>query len=572
MDVFSRRRPASSIVLGFLRPQSPRAAVIAAVMSAVLLAACAGSDEVVRPGPPAAVPKAVSREARPVAQSLPAPVATCTNAPRGWGARENRQPGVGDLPPSRTVPGIGRVAGYLDSFTAVCGQTMSVHLSSPSGSTHVRLRALRIGDYQGAGSRQVWASDVLTSHRQNEAPATGPDRVIVEHWPVTSTFVVDASWPPGLYLIEIAPVGQGRPSYIPLVVRTSGARSPYLMVASDLTWLAYNQYGGRSLYFGPGSTHARSVANRSYVASADRPVDGSGMRTVFTMNIPLIRFLSRNGFSYDVTTDSSLDATPAQLSGQTTVLIGGHSEYWTKRMYDAALDARDGGTNFGFLGANEIYWQGRIERDQKGREIALTVYRDSKLDRLARSNPSTTTVQWRHPPLLRDPAALVGVGMSVVGVRGDYVVNTTPSWLFAGTKLLKGDVLDLAFGNEVDAQEPPTGHSPANLQVVLHGVAVAAGSSRPHAVTAAYYSAPSGAGVFAAGTTFWVCGLDATCPSNLTPQATSDAIQRLTFNLFTAFGLPRAGRLHPSVATPYLSPAQLATKLPVGGASGTGEG
>jgi len=179
--------------------------------------------------------------------------------------------------------------------------------------------------------------------------------------------------------------------------------------------LAYNEYGGRSLYFGPGMTHAKSVANRSYVASADRPVDGSGMRTVFTMNIPLIRFLSRKKISYDVTTDSSLDATPGQFVGQTTVLIGGHSEYWTKRMYDAAVQARDAGSNFGFLGANEVYWQGRIERDQKGRETALTVYRDSKLDRLAKSNPSTTTVQWRHPPLLRDPAALVGVGMSVVG-------------------------------------------------------------------------------------------------------------------------------------------------------------
>jgi hypothetical protein len=255
-----------------------------------------------------------------------------------------------------------------------------------------------------------------------------------------------------------------------------------------------------------------------------------------------------------------------------TVLIGGHSEYWTKRMYDAAVQARDAGTNFGFLGANEVYWQGRIERDQKGRETALTVYRDSKLDRLAKSNPSTTTVQWRHPPLLRDPAALVGVGMSVVGVRGDYVVNTAPSWLFAGTKLRKDDVLELAFGNEVDAQEPPTGHSPANLQVVLHGVAVAAGSSRPHTATAAYYSAPSGAGVFAAGTTLWVCGLDATCPSNATPPATSVAIQQITLNLFTAFGVPRAGRLHPSVATPYVSSVQLATLLPVGGASGSAEG
>jgi len=542
-------------------------------MSVVLLAGCvSGSDEAVRPGPAAAAPQAVGSESRPVTESLPAPVATCTNAPAGWGLREDRQPGVGDLRPSRAVPGIGQVAGYLDSFAAVCGQTLSVHLSSARGPTRLRLRALRIGDYRGGGSRQVWQSGVLTSRRQQEGLPTGPDRVITERWPVASTIHVDASWPPGMYLIEIAPVAQARPSFIPVVVRTSGTRSPYLVVASDLTWLAYNQYGGRSLYFGPGKTHAKRVANRSFVASANRPVDGSGMRTVFTMNIPLIRFLSRNGISYDVTTDSSLDATPSQLRGQTTVLVGGHSEYWTKRMYDAAVQARDAGTNFGFLGANEVYWQGRIERDRGSREIALTVYRDSKLDRLAKYNPSTTTVQWRHPPLLRDPAALVGVGMSVVGVRGDYVVNTAPSWLFAGTKLRKGDVLDLAFGNEVDAQEPPTGHSPANLQVVLHGVAVAAGSSRPHTATAAYYSAPSGAGVFAAGTTFWVCGLDSTCPSDATPQATSVAIQQITLNLLTAFAVPRAGRLHPSVATPYVSPAQLAKQLPVGGASGSGEG
>ena len=60
--------------------------------------------------------------------------------------------------------------------------------------------------------------------------------------------------------------------------------------------------------------------------------------------------------------------------------------------------------------ANEVYWQGRIERDQSGRETALTVYREVKLDRLAKANPSITTVQRRHPPLLRDPAALVGRG------------------------------------------------------------------------------------------------------------------------------------------------------------------
>ena len=563
------RFPAVDNLLWRRLPRLPAIGVVVSVV--LLLAACQGSPgAVVRPGPPAAAPKAVSHEAQLITRSLPEPVATCTNAPAGWSAREQHHLGVGDVP-TRQIPGLGDVVGYLDSSTAVCGQRLSVHLSSTVGTTGVRLRALRIGDYQGRGSRLVWQSGQITASQRHEAEPTGPDRVITERWPVATTIAVDASWPPGMYLIEVTPLAGGRPSFIPLVVRTSGVRSPYLVVASDLTWLAYNQYGGRSLYFGPGSSHTESVANRSLVASTDRPVDRNGLVTVFTMNLPLVRFLSRNGISYDVTTDSSLDATPAQLAGQTTVLIGGHSEYWTKRMYDAAVLARDAGTNFGFLGANEIYWQGRIERDASGRPTALTVYREAGLDKLASANPSTTTVQWRHAPLLRDPAALVGVGMSVVGVRGDYVVNTAPAWLFSGTRLRKGSVLELAFANEVDAQEPPALQSPANLQVVLHGVATVANSLKPHLITAAYYDAPSGAGVFAAGTTYWLCGLESTCSGNPTPHATSMALERITLNLVRSFAVPRAGRLHPSVPTPYESPAQLAKRLPVGGA-GVGEG
>ena len=547
--------------------------MVAALMAVILLlSACTEPGEVVHPGPPAAAVKAVNDESYPISQPLPAPVATCTNAPAGWALREDRQPGSEDLLVHQASTGLGPVVGYIDSVTAVCGQVIAVHLSSHRDNTQVRLRAMRVGDYRGRGARLVWQSRVLTANPQEQAAPTGPDRVITEHWPVATTIEVNASWPPGLYLIEIVPVGPAKPSYMPLVVRTSGARSPSLLVFSDLTLLAYNSYGRRSLYGGPGHTHTQRVANRSYVASADRPVAWGALRqVVFAMNVPLIRFLSRHSIAYDVTTDSSLDATPSQLHGQRSVLIGGHSEYWTKRMYDAAVQARDAGTNFAFLGANEVYWQGRIERDQNGRARALTVYRDPKLDTRAKTGPDTTTVQWRHSPLLRDPAALVGEGMSVVGVRGPYVVNTTPSWLFAGTDLHKGDVLALAVGNEADAQEPPTGHSPSTLQVLLRGVAVPTGGTKPFLLTAGYYSAPGGSGVFAAGTTYWVCNLDSTCPDDPTPPATSAAIQQITLNLVNAFVVAGAGRLHPSAGTPYESAAQLANQLPVGGGGGNSE-
>lgn len=460
---------------------------------------------------------------------------------------------------------MGPVVGYLDAFTAVCGETMTAHLASAVGDARVRLRALRVGWYHSAGSRLVWQSRVLMARPRAKARATGPDRLIRETWPTAARFEVGAAWPPGFYLIEIEPQRIGlRPSWIPLIVRTSGRRSPYLFAASDLTWMAYNGFGGRSLYKGPGATHTEQVKTRSYVSSPDRPLEGGGLEQVFSMDVPVVRFLSRHGLAADVTTDSSLDAQPSQLRGQPTVLIGGHAEYWTKRMYDSSVVARNAGTNFAFLGANEVYWQGRIERDSFGRMTGLTVYKDRGLDHHASAYPETTTVQWREPPLLRDPASLVGEGMSVVGVQATYVVAGTPRWLFAGTRLRTGDALPLAVGNEADAQEPPNGHSPANLQVVLHAVEVGRDKRHPWPITAGYYSAPSGAGVFAAGTTYWSCDLDSTCPRWETPQRTSAALQQITLNLIRAFAHVRAGRLHPSTSTPYQPASVLAATLPLG--------
>ncbi|HEX8972674.1 N,N-dimethylformamidase beta subunit family domain-containing protein, partial [Oryzihumus sp.] len=505
-----------------------------------------------RPGPPAASAAAVAREALPISQALPAPSPTCVNAPAGWSAAEERRPGVDDLLPRQVRSRTGPVVGYLDATSAVCGQRLGVHLSGRAPVGQVRLRALRIGDYGGHGSRLVWESGPVTVHHEPDAAPTGPDKVVAEHWPVTTRLDVTAQWPPGLYLVEVVPVAQpGSPSYLPLVVQTSGARSPYLMVAGDLTWLAYDEYGGSSLYAGPGQTHQQKSANRSYVASADRPLTGDGLTQVLAMDVPLVRFLSRHHLATDLTTVTSLDATPDQVRGRSAVLLGGHTEYWTLRAYDALVAARDGGTNLASLGANEIYWQARVERDPTGRATGMTVYRLATLDGLAARTPQTTTVQWRSRLLHRDPAALVGLGMSAVGVHGSYTVRTAPEWLFGGTSLRPGSVLTGVVGYEVDAVEPPGGSTPANTQVLLQTVVPVQGRSRPSLATAGYHSAASGAGVFAAGTTYWSCDLDATCPNGPVPAATVAALDRITLNLLTAFATPRAGARHPSVATAY---------------------
>jgi hypothetical protein len=63
---------------------------------------------------------------------------------------------------------------------------------------------------------------------------------------------------------------------------------------------------------------------------------------------------------------------------------------------------------------------------------------------------------------------------------------------------------------------------------------------------AAYYSTPSGAGVFASGTSSWVCGLVYECTFHAQDQHLVDVVTAITTTLLTAFAAGPAGRSHPA--------------------------
>jgi hypothetical protein len=62
-----------------------------------------------------------------------------------------------------------------------------------------------------------------------------------------------------------------------------------------------------------------------------------------------------------------------------------------------------------------------------------------------------------------------------------------------------------------------------------------------------YYSAPSGAGVFATGTNWWVSKFSAPCIDGSCPH--NEVVIRVTTNVLKAFGVGPAGVAHPSTAT-----------------------
>ncbi len=84
------------------------------------------------------------------------------------------------------------------------------------------------------------------------------------------------------------------------------------------------------------------------------------------------------------------------------------------------------------------------------------------------------------------------------------------------------------------------------MQTVLLGMLTGRGVADQLASTT-YYSARSGAGVFAAGTTYWTCDLTDACPDQQAPTATQDAVRAMTLDVLRGFAVPRFGRTHPSV-------------------------
>jgi hypothetical protein len=482
---------------------------------------------------------------------LPRRESACPATPRpgGWvrvEAGQGGDPGF-QVPPDGWA---GQVVGYADRRSATCGDIVQVALSGPN-----------------AVVRLVWQSGEVRVQPRPVPPVQPGTRQREAAWPVSVTVPVTAAWPPGFYLlVPHAAGGAGGPG-IPLVVRDDVDGTPVLFAASSLTWNAYNDWAGYSLYRGPGRTANAQYLSRAKVVSFRRPLVGSGYRQLTYMDLPVVQELERiaaeTGVDVAYTTDVDLDQQPSQLLRHAEVVFGGHAEYWTRRAYDAVAAARNAGVNLAFLGANNLWWHTRLGTSpgapEPDREIVYRVQADDPASRSA-----DFTLLWSQWPEHRDAAAMLGQSHSAINVHGGYQLLGAPAWMLTGTGLSPGTVdrpgstLPLAVGNEADGYVA-AGANPGTLTVVAAGVL--RGARGPAAVSASYYVAPSGAGVFAAGTTDWSCGLAGPCSDQHAPASTTTALRGLTKNIVLAFATPRAGRTHPSTPGVTPPPAVLLSRL-----------
>jgi hypothetical protein len=383
----------------------------------------------------------------------------------------------------------------------------------------------------------VHRSALLQGERQAE-PVFQPveTRTVVAPWHVSLTAETDG-WEPGFYVLRLR-ASTGWESQIPYIVSSPSAAGTVAVVVPVTTWQAYNLWGGYSLYAGP------SGDRRSWAVSFDRPYHGvGGLNDFHTSVIPIVLRAERTGELLSYFANVDLHDDHDLLAGARGYVSTGHDEYWTPSMRTTVETARDAGTNLAFLGANTAYWRIRLDERETGPRRLMTGYRhDAAQDPLRDERPAEATSLFRAAPAAEPENALTGMLYECYPVDADYVVVSPKGWGFAGTGVRAGTAIPGLVGGESD-RVYPDGFAPRPLQLLSHTSFSCRGVTTTS--QSVYYTAPSGAGVFTAGTLRWGCALVDLCDRRLGPR-TRDFARQVTDNLIHGFAAGPVGRRHPA--------------------------
>jgi hypothetical protein len=448
-----------------------------------------------------------------------------------WVIDENARPGTATW---RIPPGSPHdIQGYADEVSAAVGERVGLYVDTSA--PRFRVRAFRLGYYQGLGGRLIWTSRRHDGVRQPPSTVDLDTLMVSTTWTRSLRFRVTDAWVQGSYLLKLVSSTGGQ-SYIPFVVRDDMSTAPLVIQQQVFTWQAYNDWGGRSLYHGPGG-----FDDRSRVVSFDRPYTGDGSAGMLR-SLPLIALVEQAGMDITYRTDRDLHVRPTELQQHQTLVTLNHDEYWSTAMRDAVESARAVGVNLVSLGANGIYRHVRVQASPLGPAREIVCYKIRDEDPLNGVNNAEVTVNWRSPPVNDPESAVLGAMYDCFGVdHADMVVGDAGAWVFAGTGLHDGDHIAGAVDGEVDRVFPgePT---PASIQVLAHSPATCDDKRSVSDMT--YYTASSGAGVVDVGSLGWYKALR--CAPPVATPSCSPAATRITRNVLSAGWAP-FGDAHPSV-------------------------
>ena len=450
---------------------------------------------------------------------------------------ENAKPGDLGWQIDGTISNNGEIEGYASRTSVLAGAGINLYISTLDPS--FELTVYRIGWYNGAGGRKMTNTLVLPGVDQRAQvmrdPATGMTEA---NWKKSYRLKVPKEWTSGVYVAKLVSdgtnTGDRYMSYINFVVRDRNSKADFLFQTSDTTYQAYNNWGGKSLY-----SFNSTDGQPAYKVSFNRPYKsvwgGAGAGQFFAWEVNMLRFLEREGYDVTYVTNIDIHRNRKLILDHKAFFSVGHDEYWTWKMRKNIENARKKGISLAFLGANNGYWQMRLERSPlTGKPFRTMVsYKEAagEKDPLALDgipkNDYLITTRWRDKLLNHKPRpeeALIGVMYHGDPVDGDVVISDADHWVYTGTGARNGDLLRGLLGYETDGS---FGYAPPGTEVIAH-------SPDPwgYSNMTVYRWEPSGATVFAAGTIQWSWGLDS---SDIYPSRESAVAQQMMRNILARF-------------------------------------
>lgn len=431
------------------------------------------------------------------------------------------------------------IEGWVSRVSAQRGE--SVDLYATTHASRFRVDAYRMGFYGGAGGRLVWRSAELPGTAQPPCEvAADTNMVSCANWTKATTIQIAQDWTPGEYLFELV-TDAGGASYVPFTLRDDASSAAVEVILPVTTWQAYNAWGGHSLY-GDENMNSRY---RSDLVSFDRPylLGWNGSAQLFAGANEFITLAESLGL--DVTYTTSIDQAehPELLRNHRVLVSMAHDEYYSVAMRDGLDAARDGGVNLMFLGANAVFRRIRLQGSPIGADRVQVNYRSVAPDPVARQDPAQATTSWRDAPDARPESELIGQLYECNPVNADLVVVRAGEWMFAGTGITDGERFPGVIAQEYDRVNLayPT---PPDIEVLAHSPLTCRGHRTFSDMT--YYTAPSGAGVFAAGTIGFEHHLAPLCPPAQLATDTDCQLSDMIANVLAVFAAGPAGTVHPS--------------------------
>ena len=484
------------------------------------------------------------------ADNTPFVNSSCPALSSTWVRDENKLPGVKMNQASWKNLDLSAAEGsalWLNQTSVSCGDQVQIHsaLYSSNNTPLSRLprifAAWRIGYYEGAGAREIWRSAPFKLEKGVATTSKDATRFTYAKWPTVTSFTVGNNWTPGLYLIvSFSAFGQIE-NVAPLVVRSPIGSSKLVMMNSFLSWEMYNSFGGRSAYFGPGADGIPNTNERSRVVSFDRPLLGSGSYSIQRDAIPAIQFSEKQGINIDQVTDLDINRWPSITTKYAGIVVVGHSEYFTNRMFNTFIADRNLGTNIAILGGNTSYWQTRLESSNNGPDRRVVMYRYSTED--PNRNLSQITIEFGNKRLNTPPNLISGEQTSGVHVYGTLKPVKIPLWLHVSKSL---SISGLTTDSEVEATTPNVAQPP-NVHILYSGVMSWRDTAR-HAADKKvpvgqvdWISYPSGSALFNAGLSTWSCQLSNACVDLPFEKSAQDLIRSVTLQVLTLWQTPKVG-------------------------------